>query len=154
MCQGFIPTLTSITAVSFQTDSKPGAGFGFAVWIDNADASFFPTGSVFTGIGGYTEIPSASLATGALTKYTLASTVTLVPGNRYVICFAPINTVTHAWAASYHDWRGGISNPYASGRRVHLDGSFANPSAPDSGNSDIAFETYGNSTASFIVLRG
>lgn len=145
MCMGFIPTINNITAVSFWIVSKPGAGLGYAVWIDDADTNFFPLGAVFTGIGGYTEIPTGTLVTGALTKYTLASPVNLTIGNRYVLCFAPVNTTTHAWAASYNDWISSISNPYANGRRVHLNGSFASPSAPDSGNSDIQFETYGES---------
>lgn len=149
MCQGFkMATYNQITAVSFWTTSKDGnTAIGYKVWIDAADASSNPSGSVGTGIGGATEITNATLNTSALTKYTLSSTVNVTVGNQYVICFAPWNTTTHAWASSYNDWRTSVSNPYANGRRVHLDGSFANPTAPDSGNADIQFEVYGQTAA-------
>lgn len=146
MCMGFIPTLANIDAVSFSINSKPGAGLGYKVWIDNADSNFYPTGAVGVGIGGATEIPSASLVTGALTKYSLASQVTLIPGNRYVLCFAPWDLSSHTWAQSYNDWLTSVSNPYANGRRVHGNASFASWSAPDSGNSDLVFETYAGPT--------
>lgn len=143
MCQGFIPTLDNITAVSFQLNST--GSKGMKVWIDNADASYFPTGAVGVGIGGATEIPNGSLTT-SLTKYTLASSVTLVPGNRYVICSAPWNTSTHVWEADYRDVKSSVSNPYANGRRVHADAAYTSFGAPDSGNADILFRTYGEST--------
>ena len=150
MCQGFIPTLDNVTAVSFWIASKSSdANIGYAVWIDAADASYFPTGTVFVGVGGFTEITNAELTTGSLVKYTLTTPATgLTPGNRYVICFAPYNTTTNAWAAEYIDWRASVSNPYANGRRVHGDAAFSNWIAPDSGNADIQFQTYGNEPAS------
>lgn len=149
MCQGFIPTLNNITAVSFHIVTKNGNGVNtdYKVWIDNADTDYFPTGSVGVGIGGETEIANATLVTGALTKYTLTSSVNLTIGNRYVMCYAPWDNSVHAWRQSYNDWISSTANPYSNGRRVHLDGSFANPVAPDSGNADIVFETYGDDGA-------
>lgn len=153
MVQGFIPTLNNITAVAFYVNSKDAdTNIGYKVWVDACDTSSNPTNGV-GGIGGGTEITNASLVTSGLTKYTLTTPVTLTPGNRYVVAFAPWNTTTHAWASSYHDWVSSTANPYASGRRVHLNGSYASPTAPDSGNDDILFDTYGNSaTSNFLNL--
>ena len=140
LMQGFIAKLSTIDAVSFQLNSV--GSQGMKVWIDNADANFFPTGTVGVGIGGATEITNANLST-THKKYTLASAVTLVPGNRYVICMAPWNTSTHVWASDYRDVNSATSNPYANGRRVHGDTAFTTFVAPDSGNADIVFATYG-----------
>lgn len=148
LIQGFIPTLNNVTAVSFYITSKPVSGnVGYAVWIDNADTNSNPTGSVATGIGGFTEITNANLTANALTKYTLASSVNLTIGNRYCICVAPWNTSTHSWEAAYVDWRSSTSNPYANGRRVHGNTAYNSFGAPDSGNADIQFRTYGNDSA-------
>lgn len=151
-CQGFkMATYNQVTAVSFYLNGKDGSGdIGYKIWIDNADSSSNPTGSVGVGIGGETEITNASLVTGALTKYTLSSTVNVTIGNQYTVCSAPWNTTTHAWTSSYQDWTMSVSNPYANGRTVILDGSFANPTAPDSGNMDWQFEIYGQ-TATVAV---
>jgi len=149
MCQGFkMATYNQITAVSFYINSKDGsANVGYAVWIDNADSNSNPLGAVAVGIGGFTEITNASLVTGSLTKYTLSSPVTITIGSQYDMCFAPWNTTTHVWTASYNDWVNATTNPYPNGRRVHLDGSFSNPTAPDSGNDDIQFQVFGQNTA-------
>lgn len=142
--QGFIPTKNTITAISFWVNSKSGTSTqGIKVWIDNADSNFYPTGSAGVGIGGQTEILNANITTGSLVKYTLSSTVSVTPGNRYVLCIAPWNTTTHAWSQYYADFTSSISNPYANGRRVHGDGAFTNWSAPDSGNADFQFRVYG-----------
>ncbi len=149
MVQGFIPTLNNITAVSFYVNSKDGnTNIGYAVWIDNADASSHPTGTVAVGIGGFTEISNAALNTSGLTKYSLASKVNLIAGNKYCLCFAPWDTVNHVWANSYHDWISSTGNPYApsgfsAAKRSHGNNLFASWSDPDSGNDDILFETYG-----------
>lgn len=144
MVQGFIPRFNNITALSFHITSKDGStDVGYAVWVDRADTNSNPLGAVAVGVGGFTEITNASLVLNSLTKYNLASRVTLSPGQQYVLCFAPWNTTTHVFASSYHDWVTSTANPYPYGRRVHLDGSFATPVAPDSGNDDILFETYG-----------
>jgi hypothetical protein len=157
MVQGFCPTASNITAVSFKINSKDGsASIGYAVWIDNADTSSNPTGTVAVGIGGFTEIVNSALVVGTLTKYSLSSQVALTPGNRYVMCFAPWDTSAHVWTASYNDWVSSTANPYAptgftGAKRVHLDGSFASPSAPDAGNDDILFETYYQSSATILA---
>ncbi len=145
MCQGFkMATYNTITAIGFYVNSKDGdANVGYKVWIDNADANSNPLGVVGVGIGGATEITNASLTTSGLTKYTLTTNVPITIGNQYVICAAPWNTSTHVWASSYHDWVSSTANPYANGKRVHLDGSFANPTYPDSSNDDILFDVYG-----------
>lgn len=149
MCQGFkMATYNQITAVSFYPNSVGGGNVGFAVWIDNADANSNPLGAVASGLGGFTEIPAASVVTGSLNKYILTSNVTVTIGNQYTLCIAPWNTVTHAWSSSYNDFISSTANPYANGRRIHLDGSFANPTAPDSGNDDIQFSIYGQTVAS------
>lgn len=156
MVQGFKPTLDNITAVSFSVTSKDGnANVGYKVWIDTCDVNSNPTNGV-GGIGGATEITNATINTSGLTKYSLASQVALTPGNKYVMAFAPWNTSTHTWANSYHDWVSSTANPYApvgftGAKRVHLDGSYANPTAPDSGNDDILFETYGNVNSGFVI---
>lgn len=143
MGMGFIPTYNSVVAVSFWLNSKDAdTAIGYKVWIDAADASFFPTGAVGVGIGGATEITNAQLTTGSLVLYNLASQVSLTPGNRYIVMFAPWNTTTHAWAASYNDWTTSVSNPYANGRRIHGDTAFTTFDAPDSGNADLQFETW------------
>lgn len=155
MVQGFIPTLSSVTAVSFYVNSKDAsANIGYKVWIDATDASSNPTGVVGVGIGGATEISNATINTSGLTKYTLTTAATVTAGNRYCIAFAPWDTSTHLWTSSYHDFVSSTANPYANGRRVHLDGSFATPTAPDAGADDILFETYGNPRSPLeIVLR-
>lgn len=150
MCQGFYPaTYNQVTAIGFYVNSKDGnSNIGYAMWIDNADTNSNPTGAVATGIGGFTEISNATLNTSGLTKYTLTSPVNVTIGNKYTACFAPWNTSTHVWASSYHDWVSSTANPYApagftGAKRVHLNGSFANPTAPDLGNDDIIFDEYG-----------
>lgn len=154
LMQGFIPTASNISAVAFYLHGKSGNGNqGYKVWIDNADASFFPTGAVGVGIGGATEIPNASLVTGALTQYILSAPVTLTPGNRYVMCFAPWNTSTHVFSSDYQDWRTSVSNPYANGRRVHGNTAFNSFSAPDSGNADIQFRTYYDDTFGASAIK-
>lgn len=152
MCQGFIPTGNTVTSVSFQINSKDGSSdVGYLVWIDNVDSSSNPLGTVNVGIGGATEITNAQLIVGNMGKYVLSAPVTVVPGQRYGIVVVPWNTTTHAKVSSYNDWQSSTANPYASGRRVHLDGSFANPSAPDAGNDDILFETYSAIPASQVI---
>jgi hypothetical protein len=147
MCQGFLPSASNITAISFKINSKDGStDVGYRFWIDTCDANSNPTNGV-GGIGGDTQITNANLVTGTLTKYSLASKVTLIPGNKYVMCFAPWNTTSNGFASSYVDWPSSTGNPYSptgftGAKRVHLNGSFASPSAPDSGNDDIQFETY------------
>lgn len=155
MCQGFVmATFNQITAVAFYINGKNSdTNFGRKVWIDNADASSNPTGSVGVGIGGGTEITNATLVTGALTKYTLTTTVNVTIGNKYALCIAPWNTTTHVWTSDYQDFASSTANPYApaafsGAKRVHLDGSFLNPSAPDAGNDDIQFDIYGVTAAS------
>lgn len=151
MVQGFIPTIDNINAVSFYVNSKDGNGqVGYRVWIDTCNVNSNPTNGV-GGIGGSTLITNAQINTSGLTKYSLTSSVTLIPGNRYVMAFAPWNTVSNVWVSSYHDWVSATTNPYANGRRVHLDGSYANPSAPDAGNDDILFETYGDVNSGFNI---
>lgn len=144
MCQGFIATMSTVSSISFYVNSKDAStDIGYKVWIDNVDSNSNPQGAVGVGIGGATEITNANINTSGLTKYTLTTPVTLTVGNRYGMVFAPWNTTTHVWASSYHDWVSSIANPYSGGRRVHLDGSFANPAAPDAGADDILFEVYG-----------
>lgn len=153
MCQGFVPGagVTNISAVSFYVNSKDAnTNIGYRVWIDTCDANSNPANGV-GGIGGSTLITNAQINTSGLTKYALASPVTLILGNKYVMVFAPWDTVNNIWANSYHDWLSSTANPYApssfsGAKRVHLDNNFANPSAPDSGNDDIQFETYYNPT--------
>jgi len=148
MVQGFCPAIDNITAVSFKINSKDGnTNIGYKVWIDTCDANSYPTNGV-GGIGGSTEITNAQLVVGTLTKYALATPVNLVIGNKYVMCFAPWDTVNHVYASSYNDWVSSTSNPYApsgfsGARRVHLNTGYTSPSQPDSGNDDILFETYG-----------
>jgi hypothetical protein len=113
------------------------------VWIDNADSSSHPTGTVGVGIGGETEILNADLVTGALTRYTLTTSVSLTIGNRYVICIAPWNTTTHAFSADYQDFTSSTSNPYANGRRAHGDTAYTSWTDIDSGNADLQFQTWG-----------
>lgn len=143
--QTFIPTLDNITAVAFYLQGgKPGAGLGYKIWIDAANASHQPTGAVGVGIGGQTEIPSATLVQDALTKYTLTTPVTgLTPGNRYCMVAAPWNMSTHVWASAYVDWRSSTANPYANGKRGHADGAFTTFGFPDASNADIQFQIYG-----------
>jgi hypothetical protein len=144
MSQAFIAAFDNIAAVSFYINGKDGnTNNGYAVWIDNANSSSFATGTVAVGIGGFTEIPNAALVVGALTKYQLASSVRLIPGQRYCIVFSPWDTSAHAHVASYNDWVSSTALPYSKGIRVHYDGSFLNPTTPDAGNDDILFETYG-----------
>jgi hypothetical protein len=152
MAQGFIPTATNISAIAFYLHSKSGSpDIGYRVWIDEADANFYPVNGI-GGIGGSTLITNASLVTGALTKYSLSSVVSgLTAGNRYVIVIAPWNTTTNAWASSYNDFRTSVSNPYANGRRVHGDGSYSSWFAPDSGNADIQFRTYYDDALSLVI---
>ena len=150
MCQGFIAQTSSIDAVSFKLQST--GSIGMAVWIDAADASSNPTGTVAVGIGGFTEIANATLST-TFKLYALSETVTLTPGTRYVICLAPWNTSTHVWGSDYRDVLSSVSNPYSSGRRVHLDDAFANPSAPDSGNADILFRTHSTVDTTRLYLN-
>lgn len=146
LVQGFVPTLVNISAVAFYIVSKDAnADIGYKIWIDRVDINSNPLGAVEVGIGGATEITNAQLVTGALTKYTLDSLVSVSPGTRYGLCVVPYNTTTNAKVSSYQDWHSSTANPYAGGRRVHLDGSYANPVAPDSGNADIRFEIYGYS---------
>jgi len=152
MGQSFIPTLKSINAISFRLHAaKPATGHGYKVWIDNADSNGYPTGGI-GGIGGATEISGDNMVIGSLTTFALASEVTLVPGQRYVVVFAPWNLSTHTWENNYFDWTSSISNPYASGRRVHGNGSYAGWNSPDSGNADIWFETYGSIDSSLPLL--
>lgn len=152
MVMGFVPTLKNITKFGVWLHSKDGnANVGYRAWIDTADSGSAPQNGI-GGIGGSTEITNATLIINRLNQYTLSSPVTLTPGTRYVLAFAPWNTTTHAWVASYNDWRSSVSNPYASGRRVHLNSSYASPTAPDSGNNDLVFEEYGTdqSTSSSV----
>lgn len=153
LAQGFIPTLDNITAISFWINSKSGTGTqGYLLWIDNANANSEPTGTVFVGIGGVTEITNAELTTGSLVKYTLATPVTgLTPGNRYCFVLAPYNTTTNAYSADYQDFTSSVSNPYANGRRTHGDTAYTTWSAPDSGNADLQFRVYGNEA---VVTKG
>ena len=143
MAQGFIPTLDNITAIAFYLVGKSGnSNQGYRVWIDTADTDYFPENGV-GGIGGSTLITNAELTTGALTKYSLDSSVSLTIGNRYVFVIAPWNTSTNAYSSDYQDFRSSVSNPYANGRRVHGNTAYDSWSAPDSGNADLLFRTYG-----------
>lgn len=136
--QSFIPTVSNITAVSFQLTSV--GSVGMKIWIDNVDASFFPTGAVGVGIGGETEIPVGSLS-ASFAKYQLATLVTLIPGNRYAFVLAPWNTTTHAWTTGFRDLVSSTANPYTSGRRTQANGSYVF-NTPDSGNLDMLFRTW------------
>lgn len=141
--QGFITDVNTITAISFYLVSKSGnSDYGYRVWIDEVNSSSEPLNGI-GGIGGDTQITNANLTTGALTKYTLSSTVTVTSGTRYGIFLAPWNTNTNAHSGDYQDIRSSVSNPYADGRRVHGNTAYNSWSAPDSGNADILFETYG-----------
>lgn len=148
LAMGFTPTYSDITAVGFNIGGKSGnSQEGYAVWIDNADASFFPTGSVFTGIGGFTKIFNSDIVTNTLSRYSLASTVILTPGQRYAVVVSPYNTTSNTWTPIYQNWLSSITNPYAAGRRVHANASFTGWNAPDSGTSDLVFQTYGSGRA-------
>lgn len=138
-CQGFIPTLDNITAVSIALNSV--GTQGLYIWIDTADSNSFPDNGV-GGIGGGTKIANGSLSTG-LTKYTLDSSVNLTPSSQYVVCAAPWNIGSDIWASDYRDWDSSTANPYSSGKVTNLDGSYANPTNPDSGNADRHFKTWG-----------
>lgn len=147
-CQGFKPTLTSVTAISFYMNNTI-ASQGRLVWIDNADANSFPTGTLAVGLGS-TELTNAQIlaGNGALTKYTLTSPITVTPGNQYVYCMAPWNTSTHAYADDYSDYLSSVSNPYANGKMSAYDCSGACTwTNNDSGNGDRRFEVYGNVAA-------
>lgn len=146
MSQGFIGRLNNITHISFYINGKSGTSTqGYKLWVDNADSNSAPTGTVFVGIGGATEILNSTLVTGALTKYTLTTPVTgLVPGNRYCFVLAPFNTTTHTYSADYQDFISSTGNPYPSGKRNHGDTAYTTWSAPDSGNDDLQFEIWGD----------
>ena len=146
MSQGFKTTaITQITAVSFQVNGKSGTSTqGYKVWIDEANASSNPSGTVGVGIGGETEILNSALVTGATTKYALTSSVTLTAGTQYCFVIAPWNTTTHVFSANYQDFRCSVSNPYANGRRTHGNTAYNTWNAPDSGNADLLFETWGD----------
>lgn len=155
MCQGFIPDVDIITDVSFYLVSKsPDSNQGYLIWIDRANANSEPLGQAHVGIGGVTMIPNSSLVTGALTKYTLTTPVYVERGQQYCVCFAPWNTSTNSYSADYREFHSATNNPYANGRRVHLDGSFSNPTAPNSGNNDLRFEIYGIKRPFENVERG
>lgn len=141
--QGFIPGTgkTNVAAISFYLNGKGGANEGYRVWIDAANANSEPLNGI-GGLGGDTQIANATLVTGALTQYTLSAPVVVTPGTRYVICAAPWNTSTNVHSGNYQDWRSSVSNPYASGRRVHGNTAYNSFGAPDSGNADIQFRTY------------
>lgn len=145
MAQGFIlgTGITNISAIAFYLNGKSGnSNQGYRVWIDNADASSHPTGSI-GGIGGDTLITNAQLTTGALTQYILSSPVTgLTPGNRYCFVVAPWNTSTNVYSSDYQDFRSSVSNPYANGRRTHGNTAYNSWGDPDSGNADLQFRTY------------
>lgn len=145
MGQGFIPTLSNISAISLKLSTV--GTMGLLVWIDNADANFFPTGAVGVGIGGVTEILNSALVAATLTKYSLSAPVTLIPGQRYVIMFAPWDTSNHVFSADYRDVVSSSADPYASGKRIHGNGAYNSFAAPDSGTDDILFEEYSNRIA-------
>ena len=150
MVQGFIPTLTTITAIEF--DMNAVGTEDLKIWIDTADANSSPDNGV-DGIGGSTQIANADLST-SLKKFTLTTPITnLIVGNQYCIGAAPWDIGTDAWASDYRDWNSAVSNPYANGRREHLDASYANPTAPDSGNADIVFATYGETVEGITITE-
>lgn len=144
MAMGFQPDLNNITSVSFYMKSKDAdTNIGIKLWIDTADSNSNPANGV-DGVGGVTILGNGEIVTTGMTKYALDTAVSLTAGNQYCFVAVPWNTNTSAVANSYHDWQSSTSNPYTKGRRVHLDSDFANPSAPDGGNADLVFETYGN----------
>lgn len=154
MAQGFIPTLNNITAISFWLNGKSGTSTqGYKVWIDATDSSSHPTGSNGTGIGGATEITNATLTTGSLVKYSLATAVTLTPTSRYAFVVAPWNTSTHAYSSDYQDLRSSVSNPYANGRRTHGNTAYNSWGDPDSGNADLNFRTWGYAGETITVTE-
>ena len=142
MVQGFKPSssVENITHVSIDMDAT--GSKDLKIWIDTADANSEPDNGV-GGIGGSTLIANADLST-SLKKFALSSSVSLTAGNQYVICAAPWDISLDDWAEEYRDWNSSTANPYANGKRVHLDDAYANPTAPDSGNADIVFETWGD----------
>jgi hypothetical protein len=146
MCQGFIPTLNNVTAISFNIRGKSGdPNQGYLLWIDAANANSEPLGVKYVGVGGVTEITNAQLVTGATTKYTLTTPATgLTIGNQYCFVLAPWNTSTDVFSGDYQDFRCSVANPYANGRRNHGNTAYNAWNAPDSGNADLLFETYGN----------
>jgi len=145
MVQGFKPSsaVSNITHIAFHPRSKPSGDIGYKIWIDEADSNSVPLNGV-GGIGGVTLLANADIVTGVTTKYALTTPVNLVAGNQYVICFAPWNLVTDTWANNYHDWRCSVANPYANGKRAHGNTAYTTWSAPDNGNADLLFETWGD----------
>lgn len=141
MAQGFVPLLDNITAVEFDMNGTNG---DLHIWIDDGDSNSEPQGTVAVGIGGSTKIANADLSTSSK-KHTLDSSVSLTPGANYVVVFAPWEiSPSDAWAENYNDYESSTANPYANGRRNHGNTAYTTWSAPDSGNADIVFKTYGN----------
>ena len=51
MSQGFIPTMNTVSSISFETNGKSGSSnIGIAIWIDTADANSAPLGAVAAGV--------------------------------------------------------------------------------------------------------
>lgn len=142
MVQGFKSSsaVTNITHVSIKMNAT--GSKDLKIWIDTANANSEPDNGV-GGIGGVTLIANADLST-SLKKFELTTPVNLTAGQQYIICTAPWDISGDAWAADFRDWDGAVSNPYANGRRNHGNTAYGAWSAPDSGNADIVFETWGD----------
>jgi hypothetical protein len=138
-CQGFKPTYTHVTAVSFRLNSVGSAGM--LVWIDAANSNSFPTGTLEQGLGSL-EIPNSQLST-SLTKYTFATPISVTPNSQYVFCLAPWNTSTHSYTTGYRDLMSSVSNPYSNGRMSNYNSTTQLWNNNDSGNGDRIFEVYG-----------
>lgn len=134
--QGFIPTATTLSAIAFQLRAT--GSQGMKVFIDNADANFFPTGTLGVGLYSFT-IANGSLAT-TLKTYNLPVALTIVPGNRYCFYLAPWNIGGNVYADDYRDMEVSVANPYANGKNINYSGSWVNG---DGGNQDLVFQTYG-----------
>lgn len=135
--QGFIPSLASLTAISFELNST--GSTDVTVYVDTADSNSFPSNTYKSGALYSWTIANANLSTG-LTKYSLPVEQTLTISSQY--CFYLIPTSGGTYSSDYRDLKSSTANPYASGKRAHY-----NPttwSNPDSGNADINFRTYGN----------